>query len=309
MVVCLSARKQVHDMTCLEIFNIIVAAVIGVGQIHIAKRVKDFEIRQDTRDEKRRTEQIYAESTRFIQKYSKDNYDFELYLLPLCVTAYKYNPVYPYRREMYREFCTLTEEVQNEILKRCDINIKSERSDNYYLDMLARIIHTTEAYYNEDARGRFFYDNGKYLERALLQYGNDLVPNNLRCEIDEDEQISQQSPLGTLLKNDDGKMDFDEHLTNLFAYHKNEQPLTSLLGVFQQSNEIVASYICCRIAIVTAQYNYTISDEIKTGYACDYNGQKYMEDLFLYALHTVEYQNIAKENDNYANHRNKSKGV
>ena len=56
-------------MTCLEIIfailGIIVALVIGGGQIYIAKRVKDFETRQDIRDEKRRTEQIYAESTRF----------------------------------------------------------------------------------------------------------------------------------------------------------------------------------------------------------------------------------------------------
>lgn len=300
-------------MTCLEIIfatlGIIVALVIGGGQIYVAKRVKDFETRQDIRDEKRRTEQIYAESTRFIQKYSKDNHESEIYLLPLCVAAYKYNPVYPYRREIYRDFCTLTEEVQNEILKRCDIDIKSERSDNYYSDMLARIIHITETCYSEDAKGRFFYDNGKYLERALLHHGKDFVPNNLRCEIDEDEQIAQQSPFGALLRNDDGKMDFDEHLTNLLAYHKNEQPLTSLFEFFQQSNEIVASYICCRIAIATAQYNYIIPDEIKTGYACDYNGQRYMEDLFLDTLHTVEYHNVAKENNNHANHGNKSKGV
>ena len=100
--------------------------------------------------------------------------------------------------------------------------------------MLAQIIHTIETCYSEDAKGQFFYDNGKYLERALLHYGNDLVPDNLRCEIDKDEQIAQQSPFGASLKNNDGKMDFDKHLTNLLTYHKNEQPLTSLLGFFQQ---------------------------------------------------------------------------
>ena len=241
--------------------------------------------------------QIYAESTRFIQKYSKNSYESEIYLLPLCVAAYKYNPVYPYRREIYREFCTLTEEVQNKILKRCDITIKSKRSGNYYSDMLAQIIHTTETCYNEDAKGRYFYDNGKYFERALLHHGNDLVPDNLQCEIDEDEQIVRQSSVGVLLRDDNGKMDFDKHLTNLFAYHKDEQPLTSLLRFFTQNDEIVASYICCRIAIVTAWYNYTISEEIKTGHDCDYNGQRYMEDLFLEALHTVEYHNVVKEND------------
>ncbi len=278
------------------ILGIIATLVIGGGQIYIAKRVKDFETRQDIRDEKRRTEQIYAESTRFIQKYSKDNHESEIYLLPLCVAAYKYNSVYPYRREIYREFCALTEEVQNEILKRCDIDIKSERSDNYYSDTLTQIIHAAETCYNEDAKGRFFHDNGKYLEQALLSHGNNLVPNNLRCKIDEDEKQTRKNPVvQAFLQNEDDKMDFDQHLTNLLAYHKNERPLTSLLGFFQQDNEIVASYICCRIAIVTALYHYTISDEIKTGYARDYIGQKYMEDLFLDTLHTVEYHNIVKE--------------
>ena len=288
-------------MSCLEIIfailGIIVALVIGGGQIYIAKYVKDFETRQDIRDEKRRTEQIYAESTQFIQKYSKDNHESEIYLLPLCVSAYKYNPVYPYRREIYREFCTLTEEVQNAILHRCNITIKSERCDNYYSDMLSKIVHTIETYYDDDAKDRFFYDHGKYLEKALLHHGNKLVSDDLRCEIDEDEQMACQSSVGKLFRNDDGKMSFDEYLTNLFAYHKDEQPLTSLLGFFQQNDEIVASYICCRIAIVTAWYNYTISDETKTGHDCDYNGQKYMEDLFLEALHTVEYYNVVKEND------------
>lgn len=288
-------------MTCLEIIfaiiSIITAIVIGGCQIYIAKRVKDFETRQDIRDEKRRTEQIYAESTRFIQKYSKDNHESEIYLLPLCVAAYKYNPVYPYRREIYREFCVLTEEVQNEILKRCDIDIKSERSDSYYSDTIAKIIHTTKTYYSEDIKGQFFYDSGKYLERALLHHGNDLVPDNLRCEIDEDEQIYRKSHFGAFLIDDDGKMDLYKHLTNLFAYHKDKQPLTSLLGFFQQKEEIVASYICCQIAIMTAWYNYTISDAIKTGYEYDYSGQRYMEDLFLDALHTVEYYNVVKESD------------
>lgn len=297
----LFVRKRVCNMTCLEvvfaIISIIVAIVIGGGQIYIAKRVRDFEARQDARDEKRRTEQIYAESTQFIQKYSKDNHKSEIYLLPLCVVAYKYNPVYPYRREMYREFCVLTEEVQNEILKRCDIDIKSKRSDNYYSNMLAQIIHTIDTCYSDDAKGQFFYDNGKYFERALRHHGNELVSDNLRCEVDEDEQMVWQSPVGVLLRDDDGKMNFAEHLINLFAYHKDEQPLTSLLEFFRQSDEIIASYICCRIAIVTALHNYTPSNGVKIGYVCDYNGQRYMEDLFLDALHTVEYYNVVKESD------------
>lgn len=290
-------------MTCAEIVfaivGIIVALVIGIGQIYIAKRVKDFETRQDARDEKRRSEQIYSEATRFIQKYSQNTHESEIYLLPLCVVAYKYNPVYPYRKEIYREFCTLTEEVQNEIIKRFDFDIRSERTDTYYSDMLKRIIDTIRIYYDGDADGRYFYDNGKYLERALTNHGTELVPDDLRCEIDEDEKQARKNPVVQALSQDeDDKMDFVEHLTNLLAYHKNEKPLSALLGYFQQNDEIIASYICCLIARYTAIYNYEeceTDEEINLGYDGDYNGTRYMEDIFLDALNTVEHYHTVKE--------------
>lgn len=293
-------------MTCAEIVftivSIVVALVIGIGQIYIAKRVKDFETRQDARDEKRRSEQIYSEATRFIQKYSQNTHESEIYLLPLCVVAYKYNPIYPYRREIYREFCTLTEEVQNEIIKRFDFDIRSERTDTYYSDMLNRIIDASKIYYGEDgdvAEGHYFKEHGKYFERALTNYGTELVPNNLRCEIDEDEKQARKNPVVQAFSRDeDDKMDFVEHLTNLLAYHKNEKPLSALLGYFQQNDEIIASYICCLIARYTAIYNYTECEsdkEINLGYDCDYNGPRYMEDMFLDALNIVEHYHTAKE--------------
>lgn len=267
-------NEGVVSMTYVEIIftviSIVVAFIVGVGQIYIAKRVMDFEAKQDERDEKRRNEQIYSEATQFIQKYNKNGHESELYLLPLCVAAYKYNPVYPYRREIYRDFCVLTEEVQNKILKQCNIDIRSERINDYYSNILDRITHTLETYYgNDENKSRFYYDHGKYFERALLHHG-DKTQNDLRCEI-------------------------DEHLTNLFAYHAHEKPLSSLLGLFQQSKEIVAAYICCRIAIITADYNYNLVDDFKVGYVDDYSGEQYMEDLFLKALYTVENYNVVRE--------------
>ena len=56
-------------MSCIEnglaITNIIVVFVIGKGQIRISKEVEEFIIKQDKRDEQRRTEQIYADATKF----------------------------------------------------------------------------------------------------------------------------------------------------------------------------------------------------------------------------------------------------
>lgn len=50
-------------MNCTEIIftviNLTVAVVVGCSQIYIAKKVKDFEVKQDSRDEQRRNEQLY----------------------------------------------------------------------------------------------------------------------------------------------------------------------------------------------------------------------------------------------------------
>ena len=52
-----------------------------ICQIYLAKKMKDFEMRQDTRDELRRQDEIYAKATYFIQKYSKtiENQKFYCY--------------------------------------------------------------------------------------------------------------------------------------------------------------------------------------------------------------------------------------
>lgn len=283
-------------MSCTEIIlsviNLVVAVVVGGSQIYIAKKVKNFEVKQDIRDERRRIEQIYADATKFIQKYNKDGHESEIYLIPLCVAAYKYDPIYPYQREIYREFCSLTEDVQNEILKRLNIDIVSCKCNNYFSDMLNRIIKTTETYYNNDAKGRYFYEGGKYFEKALTNHGIEKTPNNLRCELDEEAKTNLSSPIGTLASDlyKDGKMDFKEHVTNLLAYHKDEKPLSSLLKYFYQSDEITASYICCLIAKYSAIYNHIETTyEENLGYDCDYNGDKFMEDLFLDTLNTVEH--------------------
>ena len=153
--------------------------------------------------------------------------------------------------------------------------------------MLNRIITVIKSNYKDDCPESYYYDNGKYLERALTNYGTELIPEGMFCSIDTDEKQTRQSPIGKIFKTqDDDKMDFKEHLTNLLAYHKDEKPLKSLLGYFQQSDEIIASYICCEIAIYTAIYSYkeTESKEENFGYADDYNGERCMEDLFLYVL-------------------------
>lgn len=278
-----------------SVVGLIVAIVVGGGQIYLAKSMKDFEAKQDVRDESRRKESVYAEATRFIQKYSNDNYKSEILLLPFCVSAYKYDNTYPYRREIYREFCSLTEDIQNEVLTRQGLTLHSCKIDNFY----ERILHQIElnnklSYPNDsDANSQFFYEDGKYFYRALKHHGKSLIPIDLRCEVDSDEEESRKSPFKVFSKEPEDSMDFQDHLTNLLAYHKDQTPLSDLFPCFQDSDEIVACYICCEIAKYTAIYNCKDPEqnediEVNLGYACDYLGQLYMEDLFLDTLHTVE---------------------
>ena len=171
------------DKDILSIIDIAITVVVGVGQFCISKRMKDFETRQDNRDERRRQDEVYAAATKFIQKYSDSGYESDIFLLPCCVTAYKYNPIYPYRRDIYREFCSLTEEVQNEILKRRKLNLKSNKITNYYKNLLDIVLDTIKINYpgNRD----IFYEGGKYFHRALLNSGTKPIPE-IRCDLDSD---------------------------------------------------------------------------------------------------------------------------
>lgn len=269
--------------------GIIVAFIVGICQIYLAKKMKDFETRQDTRDELRRQDEIYAKATYFIQKYSKNNQESEILLLSFCVSAYKYNPTFPYHRKIYREFCFLTEEVQNEILKRQEINLLSAKCKDFYSDILRIILKNNKICYPNDSDERLFHDDAKYLHRAILSHGSELIPDYLRCPIDADGTLARQSSSINAMKASVNDMPFEEHITNLLDYHNNETPLSALLPYFQSNSETIASYICCLIAKHTAIYNGIPNKTNESHeYPYDYIGQLYMEDLFLDVLYSVE---------------------
>ena len=276
----------------ISLISLAVAVIIGIIQVKQSNRMEAFEKRQDARDEKRHNDVIYAEATRFIQKYSEDGYEADIFLLPLCIAAYQYNPTYPYRREIYREFCRLPEDIQKAILIRCNIDIPCYKNDQYYNSCLEKLKNEIESYCQNDKD--LFYDNGKYLEKSLLNHGKKEVPN-IRCAIDTKEQELLDSPIvkgSTYANNKD--MDYEKHITNLLAYEANKQPLARLLhektslGIPANDDEILICYLCCVIAEYIPScrsQNQTLYEN--TGFVYDYNGQWYMEDMFLKALHSI----------------------
>lgn len=271
----------------LSAVGVLIALVLGVWQIRLARQMKMFELRQDLRDKQHNDAVTFAEVTRFIQKYSKGGHKSDIYLLPLCVAAYAYNPSYPYRREMYREFCGLTEDVQNAILQRCELSIVSEKRFDFYSTVINDIIKVVDTYYPGDQN--IFYDNGKYFERALLYYGEKVVPE-LRCPVDMDEANFRKSGFSMCHESD---MNYAAHIKNLLLKHKNEKPIYALFygptdrGAPSSADEIVTSYLCCMVAKCVVAYNLNEPDNFESGYVCDFAGDRYMEDLFLEALYKI----------------------
>lgn len=289
-------EKAYRNMSVSEIVQIVLSAVgvlialvLGVWQIRLARQMKLFELRQDSRDKRHNDAVMFAEVTRFIQKYSNGGHKSDIYLLPLCVAAYAYNPSYPYRREMYREFCGLTEDVQNAILQRCELSIVSKKRFDFYSTVIKHIIEVVDTYYPGDQN--IFYDNGKYFESALLYYGEKTVPE-LRCPVDMDEANFRKSGFSTY-RDDKSDMDYVAHITNLLAWHKTERPIYTLFyGLTNKcapnsADEIVTSYLCCIVAKYVVIYNLNAPDNFESGCVCDFIGDRYMEDLFLEALYEI----------------------
>ena len=279
----------------IAIISLLVATIIGYCQIKQGQRMEAFEKRQDERDEERRNDEIYAEATRFIQKYNKGNHKSEIYLLPLCIAAYQYDPVYPYRRKIYREFCGLPEKVQNSILTRSNIDIPCNKIEHFFPSCVSEIEEEFNKYRPNDQS--IFYNSGKYLKNALHNHGAEEIPN-IRCAIDEEERLLNDYLVAKHLKSASrNDMDYRDHIYNLLISETEQKPVSKLLkeatslGVPVAGPEILICYLSCIIAERIPHYlrcdNNEEGDNKNVGFVDDYMGTKYMEDLFLEALHSI----------------------
>lgn len=273
----------------VALISLTVAIALGICQVCQANRVEAFERRLNDRDEKRYKDLVYSQATQFIQKYSVGEQEAEIHLLPLCIAAYKYNLVYPYRREIYREFCGLTEDIRDVILQRCEIDIPCTRSDNYYVCCLRDLLEDIKIYCPEDRD--IFYDGGKYLERALLDHGPEPV-TDIRCAVDkwEDNVNKLCERLGGTPSPD---MSYRKHILNLLFEANTQQPIDILwvegtsLGRPCDGDEILTCYLCCIIAQYVPCYLHNTNEQYNTGLLGDYAGVRYMEDEFLEALSNI----------------------
>lgn len=152
-----------------SVFSLAATIVIAFIQIYQSKRMEVFDRRQDERDESRHAEGNKARAIEFISKHYADRG-----LIPLCAVAAMHNDLFHYSRKMYWEFCCLVPEVQNLILKYCNLDLRVRGEDDLFVRCIAAVEAALRDRFPEDEP--VLYDDGKYVLRSLERYAGERLP-------------------------------------------------------------------------------------------------------------------------------------
>lgn len=270
------------ELIC-AVISLLVIAIIGMKQYCQSKRMEEFERRQDERDERRHAEGNKAQAVEFISKYYTDRG-----LIPLCAVAAMYNDLFHYSRKMYWEFCCLVPEVQNLILKYCDLDLRVRKENDLFVRCIAAVEAALRVRFPKDEPA--FYDDGKYVLRSLDRYAGEKIPavriGNLPKCLDAYRPISDS-------RTPEYNLFIIEVLSR--AFESQDASLTPISCLekaycFESSPEIEA----CRFASTVAFYaaTYGSCDEANNRYyGCPggFDGERIetMEDLFLLTVFQI----------------------
>lgn len=270
------------ELIC-AVISLLVIAIIGMKQYCQSKRMEEFERRQDERDERRHAEGNKAQAVEFISKYYTDRG-----LIPLCAVAAMYNDLFHYSRKMYWEFCCLVPEVQNLILKYCDLDLRVRKENDLFVRCIAAVEAALRDRFPKDEPA--FYDDGKYVLRSLDRYAGEKIPavriGNLPKCLDAYRPISDS-------RTPEYNLFIIEVLSR--AFESQDASLTPISCLekaycFESSPEIKA----CRFASTVAFYaaTYGSCDEANNRYyGCPggFDGERIetMEDLFLLTVFQI----------------------
>lgn len=270
------------ELICAFI-SLFVTVIIGKKQSCQSKRMEEFERRQDERDERRHAERNKARAIEFISKHYADRG-----LIPLCAVAAIHNDLIHYSRKMYWEFCCLVPEVQNLILKYCDLDLRVRGEDDLFVRCIAAVEAVLRDRFPEDES--VLYDDGKYVLRSLERYAGERLPEprvNLLPECLDSSFLPPDSctPGYDYLIRKVLSEAFESRDASFapISYLKNDYQ-------FESSPEIEA----CRFASTVAFYaaTYGSGDEANNRYyGCPggFDGERIetMEDLFLLTVFQI----------------------
>lgn len=270
------------ELIC-AVISLLVIAIIGMKQYCQSKRMEEFERRQDERDERRHAEGNKAQAVEFISKYYTDRG-----LIPLCAVAAMYNDLFHYSRKMYWEFCCLVPEVQNLILKYCDLDLRVRGEDDLFVRCIAAVEAALSDRFPEDKT--ILYEDGKYVLRSLERYAGERLPAP-RVDLPPERLDS------SFLSPDGCAPEYDYLIRKVLseAFESRGASFTPISHLkkeyqFQASSEIEA----CRFATTVAFYAATYGSGDETNdrdYGCPggFDGERIetMEDLFLLAVFQI----------------------
>lgn len=275
-----------------SILSLMATVIVAVIQCRQGKKMADLEKRQDERDEKRHAESVEAQAVSFISKYNKDRG-----LIPLCAVAAMYDKFFPYSREMYREFCCMTLEVQNKILECCELDLSIQdvkrKDDALFFDKCLNALELCfRKNFPDDTSP--FYDRGKYIERSLERYASKKIPvKEFSLKGTKYRPAYMDNPIAAHFNVNRESCLYDECITdtlsNYFAGNGPQKPIEILMGEYNFRNG--SNIEACQFATTLAYYIATfVDDEDDSGkhYGAPghYAGETIdtMEDLFLQAL-------------------------
>lgn len=270
------------ELIC-AVISLLVIAIIGMKQYCQSKRMEEFERRQDERDERRHAEGNKAQAVEFISKYYTDRG-----LIPLCAVAAMYNDLFHYSRKMYWEFCCLVPEVQNLILKYCDLDLRVRKENDLFVRCIAAVEAALRDRFPKDEPA--FYDDGKYVLRSLDRYAGEKIPavriGNLPKCLDAYRPISDS-------RTPEYNLFIIEVLSR--AFESQDASLTPISCLekaycFESSPEIEACRFASTVAFCAATYG-SCDEANNRYYGCPggFDGERIetMEDLFLLTVFQI----------------------
>lgn len=245
----------------VSVITLIVTVIISLRQLHLEEEMNKFTKDQARRDDEFRRDSVNAEAIAFIQKYNQEGNNSEIYLLPLCVIAYKYDPTYPYRRAMYRDFCSRTETVRQEILARRNMYYDCSEDKLFHKKTLDSVYDNWRTIWGTSDHFNYFYNIG-YFTKALTEFGSELQPVN---------HFEIENAMTDLLMESKDDLQIEHKRRELDIY-------------FRTASSIDVAYLCCLVAKYIAIDCDKYDDNKSVTLVDDYSGDLYMEDLFLDTL-------------------------
>ena len=129
-------------------FSLFVSLVIGTGSLITSIIAVWISIQSYKRELELREQRLNEELNKFIFEHSE-----EMDFLPYCVYASCYDRHGHHTRKIYDDFCLLNDEMQKELLKRCNYNIELIPNS----DWISNKIDIIDRFAKEYGYGNTFY--------------------------------------------------------------------------------------------------------------------------------------------------------